>query len=228
MLLTTNFSDVFKSSFLENATNISVSDMIIALSVSFLLGLLIYWVYKKTFSGMMYSRTFNISLISMTMVTALVITGVTSNIVLSLGMVGALSIVRFRAAIKDPMDIFYLFWSIAVGILCGAGLILLAITGSVFIALVLLVMTNKITEDVPYLLIVKYSNENAEKTVNDLLSKKLKKFAIKSKIASANNGLEIVYELRLSDLDTSFVNEVNKVKDVNSAVMVSYDGNYGA
>jgi len=228
MLLTTNFSDVFKSSFLENATNISVSDMIIALSVSFLLGLLIYWVYKKTFSGMMYSRTFNISLISMTMVTALVITGVTSNIVLSLGMVGALSIVRFRAAIKDPMDIFYLFWSIAVGILCGAGLILLAIAGSVFIALVLLVMTNKITDDVPYLLIVKYSNENAEKAVNDLLSKKLKKFAVKSKIVSANNGLEIVYELRLSDLDTSFVNEVNKVENVNSAVMVSYDGNYGA
>lgn len=227
MLLTVNFSDVFKSSFLENTTNVSVADTIIALGVSFILGLLIYWVYKKTFSGMMYSRTFNISLIAMTMVTALVITGVTSNIVLSLGMVGALSIVRFRAAIKDPMDIFYLFWAIAIGILCGAGLILLAIIGSMFIALILLVMTNKIKDDIPYLLIVRYSDNSAENTITELLNKKMKKIGIKSKMVSGN-GMEIVYELRLENLDTSFVNEVNDLENVTSAVMVSYDGNYGA
>lgn len=227
MLLTVNFSDVFKSSFLENTTNVSVADTIIALGVSFILGLLIYWVYKKTFSGMMYSRTFNISLIAMTMVTALVITGVTSNIVLSLGMVGALSIVRFRAAIKDPMDIFYLFWAIAIGILCGAGLILLAIIGSMFIALILLVMTNKIKDDIPYLLIVRYSDNSAENTITELLNKKMKKIGIKSKMVSGNS-MEIVYELRLENLDTSFVNEVNDLDNVTSAVMVSYDGNYGA
>ncbi len=227
MLLTVNFSDIFKSSFLENTTNVSVADTIIALGVSFILGLLIYWVYKKTFSGMMYSRTFNISLIAMTMVTALVITGVTSNIVLSLGMVGALSIVRFRAAIKDPMDIFYLFWAIAIGILCGAGLILLAIIGSMFIALILLVMTNKIKDDIPYLLIVRYSDNSAENAITELLNRKMKKIGIKSKMVSGN-GMEIVYELRLENLDTSFVNEVNSLDNVTSAVMVSYDGNYGA
>lgn len=222
------FNDIFKSSFLEKVTSFSLVDSFIAIGISFVVGLFIYAVYKKTFKGVMYSRTFNISLIAMTMVTALVIQGVTSNIVLSLGMVGALSIVRFRAAIKDPMDIFFLFWSIAVGILCGAGLIPLAVVGSISLGIVLVIMMNNITSDNPYLLIVRCSNDSSEKAVSELLSSRMKKYGIKSKTITGGEDIEIIYEIRLKETNTSFVNELSCMQGVHSAVMLSYDGNYGA
>ncbi|MCJ7689907.1 MAG: DUF4956 domain-containing protein, partial [Clostridiaceae bacterium] len=128
-----SLSDIFQSNFLENSTSISLVDGALALGLAFCIGLFIYAVYKKTFKGVMYSKSFSTSLIALCMITSLVILAVTSNVILSLGMVGALSIVRFRTAIKDPMDIAYLFWSIAVGIVLGAGLIPLAIVGSLFI-----------------------------------------------------------------------------------------------
>lgn len=189
------FNDIFKSGFLEKVTSFSITDCFIAIGISFIIGLFIYAVYKKTFTGVMYSRTFNISLIAMTMVTSLIIQGVTSNIVLSLGMVGALSIVRFRTAIKDPIDIFFLFWSIAVGILCGAGLIPLAVIGSIAIGLVLVIMMNHMTLDAAYLLIVKFNSDEAEKTISELLNLHMKKFYIKSKTITGNQGTEIVCQL---------------------------------
>lgn len=222
------FNDIFKSSFLEKVTSFSITDCFISIGISFIIGLFIYAVYKKTFTGVMYSRTFNISLIAMTMVTALIIQGITSNIILSLGMVGALSIVRFRTAIKDPMDILFLFWSIATGILCGAGLIPLAVIGSVAIGLVLVVMMNHMTLDTAYLLIVKLNGDAAEKMVSDLLTSHMKKFFIKSKTVTGNQSTEIVYEIRLKEQSTSFVNEISNLENVASAVMLSYDGNYGA
>ncbi len=222
------FNDIFKSSFLEKVTSFSITDCFISIGISFIIGLFIYAVYKKTFTGVMYSRTFNISLVAMTMVTALIIQGITSNIILSLGMVGALSIVRFRTAIKDPMDILFLFWSIATGILCGAGLIPLAVIGSVAIGLVLVAMMNHMTLDTAYLLIVKLNGDEAEKEVSDLLSSRIKKFFIKSKTITGNQATEIVYEIRLKDQSTSFVNEISNLENIQSAVMLSYDGNYGA
>ncbi len=131
------FRDVFKSSFLEEAADFAVLDFIIAMGIAFALGLFILWVYKKTYNGVMYSSGFGLSLVAMAMITTLVILAVTSNVVLSLGMVGALSIVRFRTAIKEPMDIAFLFWAIAVGIVLGAGMIPLAVFGSVFVGMVL-------------------------------------------------------------------------------------------
>ncbi len=222
------FNDIFKSSFLEKVTSFSITDCFISIGISFIIGLFIYAVYKKTFTGVMYSRTFNVSLVAMTMVTALIIQGITSNIILSLGMVGALSIVRFRTAIKDPMDILFLFWSIATGILCGAGLIPLAVIGSVAIGLVLVAMMNHMTLDTAYLLIVKLNGDEAEKEVSDLLSSRIKKFFIKSKTITGNQATEIVYEIRLKDQSTSFVNEISNLENIQSAVMLSYDGNYGA
>ena len=121
------FNDIFKSSFLNNITSISLFDMSLALLLAFGVGMFIFFVYKKTFSGVMYSSGFGVTLIALTMITTLVILAVTSNVVLSLGMVGALSIVRFRTAIKEPLDIAFLFWSIAVGIVLAAGLILPAL-----------------------------------------------------------------------------------------------------
>ena len=129
----TTFQDIFKSSFLERLNSVSLLDTAIALALAFLLGLFIFLVYKKSYSGVMYAPSFGVTLIALTLITTLLILAVTSNIVLSLGMVGALSIVRFRTAVKEPMDIVFLFWSIAVGIVLAAGLIPLAVVGSLFV-----------------------------------------------------------------------------------------------
>lgn len=137
------FQDIFKSSFLENISAVSVLDMTLALILAFALGLFIFLIYKKSYCGLMYSAAFGVTLITLTLITALLMLAVTSNIVLSLGMVGALSIVRFRTAIKEPMDIAFLFWSIAAGIVLAAGFIPLAVFGSVFIGLVLLVFAGR-------------------------------------------------------------------------------------
>lgn len=127
------FNDIFKSSFLENISSVSILDMAIALVLAFGIGMFIFLVYKKTYMGVMYSSSFGTTLVALTMITTVVILAVTSNVVLSLGMVGALSIVRFRTAIKEPLDIAFLFWSIAVGIVLAAGMIPLAVIGSVII-----------------------------------------------------------------------------------------------
>ena len=132
------FNDIFKSSFLENVASVSILDMVIALVLAFGLGMFIFLVYKKTYSGVMYSSSFGVTLVALTLITTLVILAVTSNVVLSLGMVGALSIVRFRTAIKEPLDIAFLFWSIAAGIVLAAGMIPLAVIGSVLIGVILL------------------------------------------------------------------------------------------
>ncbi|MCM3323610.1 DUF4956 domain-containing protein [Cytobacillus kochii] len=223
-----NFSDVFKSSFLEKTESFSIIDSLIGLFMAFAIGLFIYAVYKKTFSGVIYSHTFNISLIIMTMATALIIMGISSNVLLSLGMVGALSIVRFRTPIKDPMDLVYLFWAIVAGILCGAGFIPLVIIGSLLIGLVLVLFVNKITIQNPYLLIVKYGGEGVESQLESLLSKVTNKHMMKSKSIMNGNQVEITYEVRMKKDQSQVVNNVTNLSGVESAVMLSYDGNFTA
>ena len=137
------FNDIFKSSFLENVNAVSVLDMVLALALAFGLGVFIFFIYKKTYAGVMYSSSFGVTLVALTMITTLVILAVTSNVVLSLGMVGALSIVRVRTAIKEPLDIAFLFWAIAAGIVLAAGFIPLAVIGSVVIGVILLVFANR-------------------------------------------------------------------------------------
>ena len=138
-----SFSDIFKSSFLENVNAVSLLDMALAMVLAFGVGLFIFLVYKKTFAGVMYSASFGVTLVALTMITTLVILAVTSNVVLSLGMVGALSIVRFRTAIKEPLDIAFLFWAIAVGIVLAAGMIPLAVFRSVLIGMITLIFANR-------------------------------------------------------------------------------------
>ena len=223
-----NFSDIFKSSFLENTSSFSLTDSLIGLVVSFAIGLFIYMIYKKTFSGVIYSHSFNISLIVMAMATALIIMGISTNVLLSLGMVGALSIVRFRTPIKDPMDLVYLFWTIVSGILCGAGFILLAIVGALLIGLVLIIFVNKIKIENPYLLIVKYNDNEIENPLEKLLSTSVKKHLIKSKSISSDHVFEVTYEVRVKDTDMDFINHISEMIGVKSAVMLSYDGNFTA
>lgn len=225
---TIKFSDIFKSNFLEKTTSFSLIDSIIGLVVAFFIGLFIYAVYKKTFNGVIYSHSFNISLLIMTMATALVIMGISSNVLLSLGMVGALSIVRFRTPIKDPMDLVYIFWAIVSGILCGAGFIPLVIIGAVLIGLVLLIFVNKITVENPYLLIVKFEEELSNAEIERIIAAQTKKFALKSKSIMQQNEIETTYEIRVKQNDAKLMDELTKVAGVKSAIMLSYDGNFTA
>lgn len=148
-----SFNDIFKSSFLENITSVSIFDMILSLVLAFGLGVFIFLVYKKTYSGVMYSSSFGVTLIALTMVGTMAILAVTSNVVLSLGMVGALSIVRFRTAIKEPLDIAFLFWAVVDGIVLGAGMIPLAVIGSVIVGLILLFFVNRKSSRHPYIMV---------------------------------------------------------------------------
>lgn len=223
-----NFKDIFKSSILEKTSSFSVVDSLIGLLVAFALGLFIYMVYKKTFTGVIYSHTFNISLIVMSMATALIIIGISSNVLLSLGMVGALSIVRFRTPIKDPMDIVYIFWSIVSGILCGAGFVLLAIVGSVLIGLVLIIFVNRITVENPYLLVIRYNEASIENALEHVISAHSKKHSLKSKSVMPGNDYEVTYEIRVKENNMSFINNISNLDGVKSAIMLSYDGNFTA
>ncbi|AEY64559.1 DUF4956 domain-containing protein [Clostridium sp. BNL1100] len=220
-----NFNDIFKSNFIEKVSSFSPLDMVIALAVSFALGLFIFYVYKKTFNGVMYSASFGVSLLAMTLITTLIILAVTSNVILSLGMVGALSIVRFRSAIKEPMDIAFLFWSISAGIVTGAGLIPLGVFGSLFIGVVMVLFVNKKTTDNPYILLVNCTDEKAEKLVNSAISDNVKKHMVKSK-AVTTSGIELTVEVRLKDSTTEFVNRISDIGGVTNTVLVSYNGEY--
>jgi uncharacterized membrane protein YhiD involved in acid resistance len=220
-----SFNDIFKSSFLENVTSISILDMAIAMVLAFAIGMFIFLVYKKTYQGVMYSSSFGVTLVALSMITTLVILAVTSNVVLSLGMVGALSIVRFRAAIKEPLDIAFLFWSIAVGIVLAAGMIPLAVFGSIIIGVILLVFVNKKSYIMPYIIVVSCTGHDAEVKASEFIKSKVERFVVKSKSAQKGN-LELNIEVRLKEDNTDFINELADMEGVNSAVLVSYNGEY--
>ncbi len=219
------FNDIFKSSFLDNVTEFAVIDVLIGMVFALLIGLFIFLVYKKTFSGVMYSTGFALSLVGLSLVTTLVIMAVTSNVVLSLGMVGALSIVRFRAAIKEPLEIVYLFWAIAIGIVIGAGMIPRAVVGSVIIGIILVLFANLKIHENPYILILNCSNEKAEEEALALAKKSVARFLVKSKTVNAS-GIELTAEIRMKDPATSFVNSLSALEGVSNATLVSYNGEY--
>ena len=220
-----SFSDIFKSSFLENVTSVSLTDMLLALVLAFGVGMFIFLIYKKTYAGVIYSSSFGVTLVALTMITTLVILAVTSNVVHSLGMVGALSIVRFRAAIKEPLDIAFLFWAIAVGIVLAAGFIPLAVIGSVIIGLILLVFANRKSSANPYIVVLTCDDQTAEQKALALLAENTKRCVCKSKTVRAGQ-VELNLEVRLNDENTDFVNRLSALPGVQSAVLVSYNGDY--
>ncbi len=219
------FNDIFKSSFLENITSISILDMVIALALAFGIGLFIFFVYKKTYQGVMYSSSFGTTLVALTVITTLVILAVTSNVVLSLGMVGALSIVRFRTAIKEPLDIAFLFWAIAVGIVLAAGMIPLAVIGSVIIGVILIVFVNRKSHFTPYIVVLSCDGNGAEKEAVEFLKNNVKKYVVKSKSVQSGR-IELNLEIRLKDDNTDFINRLSEISGVSNAVLVSYNGEY--
>ena len=219
------FNDIFKSNFLENVSSVTILDMTLALVLAFGLGVFIFLIYKKTYNGVMYSSSFGVTLIALTMITTVVILAVTSNVVLSLGMVGALSIVRFRTAIKEPLDIAFLFWSIAVGIVLAAGMIPLAVIGSVIIGLILLVFVNRKSHSNPYIVVLQCSGHESEQAARAYLEEHTDRCVVKSKTAQ-KGCIELNLEIRLKDDNTDFINELSEMNGVASAVLVSYNGDY--
>ena len=219
------FSEIFKSSFLSNVTAVSMFDMVLALVLAFGLGVFIYLIYKKTYAGVMYSSSFGVTLVALTMITTLVILAVTSNVVLSLGMVGALSIVRFRTAIKEPLDIAFLFWSIAAGIVLAAGMIPLAVFGSVLIGLIILFFANRKENTNPYIIVLECDGHDSEQKAVAFLKERVNKCTVKSKTAR-KGSVELNLEIRLKDDNTDFVNQLSELEGVGSAVLVSYNGDY--
>lgn len=220
-----SFADIFKSSFLENVSSVSILDMTLAMILAFGVGMFIFFVYKKTYAGVMYSPSFGAALLALTMITTLVILAVTSNVVLSLGMVGALSIVRFRTAIKEPMDIAFLFWAIAAGIVLAAGLIPLAVFGSVVIGIILLIFANHKDNSAPYIVVLSCENSDSEKSATSLLAEYTKKLSVKSKTVRKDN-VELHIEIRLVNDNTDFINALSELPGIQNAVLVSYNGDY--
>ncbi|MDE6670910.1 MAG: DUF4956 domain-containing protein [Ruminococcus sp.] len=221
-----SFTDIFSSDMMSRVTAVSVTDMIIGVVLSFLLGMFIFYVYKKTFNGVLYSANFGLSLVGLCMIATVLIMAVSSNVVLSLGMVGALSIVRFRTAIKEPLDIVFLFWAISCGIILATGMIPLAVFGSIIIGVVLLVFANKNIKENQYLLVISLENSDTEDTVIKKVSENTLKSIIKGKTFSKNGTEELTIEIQLKDGESSFVKSINEVDGVNNVVMVSYNGDY--
>jgi len=219
------FSEIFKNNFLEQMSEFSMIDSLIALGAAFLLGLLIYTLYKRTFKGVMYSESFNLSLILLTLLTTFIILAVTSNVVLSLGMVGALSIVRFRTAIKDPLDLVYLFWSISGGIVVGAGMIPLALVGSFFIALILWIKSSVSDKNQPYLIIIHTNEEKAEIKAQSILFNRAYKIRLKSKTKNKIET-ELIFEIQLNNQDNAFINEIAAIEGITNVQCVSYNGDF--
>ena len=219
------FNDIFKSSFLQNVTEFSLTDVLLSMVFACVLGFFIFFIYRKTFQGVMYSAGFGITLVGLTMVTTLVILAVTSNVVLSLGMVGALSIVRFRAAIKEPFEIVFLFWALAVGIVVGAGMYLLAVIGSIIIGVILVVFARRKIGEHPYILVVHCDDEAAEDAVLAALKESVQRASVKAKTVTPA-GIELSVEVTLKDGDTKFVTGIFQLDGVSNASLVTYNGQF--
>ena len=208
---------------IENNVGISVTQILISMCITVLLSMFIYWVYKKTYSGVMYSKNFNITIMLISTVTSMVMMIIGSNLALSLGMVGALSIIRFRSAIKDPKDIGFLFWGIAVGLSTGTGIYIIGIIGSIFIAFLLFIFDRGIYNDNCYLLIVKGNDINFEK-IESIIKEHTSKFNLKMK-NSTDVFTEATYEIKLKrNEDNIILKELKTIENIININIVSYNG----
>ena len=222
-----SFFDIIKKSVVSEFTGtISIGDMMLSLVTAFVIGLLIIWVYRKTYSGVVYSKSFALSVILLGMVTALIIGTINSNLALSLGMVGALSIVRFRTAVKEPVDTVFMFWAISAGIMAGAGLYIVAIVSSIALGILYFISyTMSFKRGSKYLFVLKYNidmDEQIEKVI-----KKLPKYKLKSK-SITGDIIELTYEIELSEGKTELLNKFKGVNGIISASLISYQSDFGA
>ncbi len=227
---TLTFQDIFKKSVLEASGYQDGFSLEILLGyagtivLSLLMGLFIYWVYKKTYMGVVYSRTFAASLAGMTVLTCSIIVTIQSNIVLSLGMVGALSIVRYRTVVKDPLDLLYLFWAVASGIAIGANMFYLSMIVLVVMIILLLTLTRrKRTRDQMYILLIHYEGMDVDDAVRKAIG--TRPYQIKSK-TMRKADMEMAVEVRVKKGDLSFVDRIRTLDHVFDLTVVQYDGDY--
>jgi uncharacterized membrane protein YhiD involved in acid resistance len=221
------FRKIIDSMGLENITQINQSLniwlIIINLTFALVIVLFIYYIYKITFSGVLYSKNFNITLILVSLITASAVIVISSNLVLSLGMVGALSIVRFRMAVKDPKDVGFLFWAITNGIICGAGAYNLAVISAVFIGLVVFILSKKVRFVEPYLLIIDSKELDMEK-IESILKNNTMLYKIRSKIIE-NDKSQLIVEIKIKkDKIQDLLKVIKELNDLTYVKLVSYEG----
>lgn len=218
----TTFSDIFKKGFLEEAGNLTVNGFIMSMLAAFLCGMIVYAVYRGFYKGVIYNNNFNILLVMTSLVTCFMVIVISSNVVLSLGMVGALSIVRYRTAVKDPLDVGFLFWTVAVGVTCGAGLYIISIMGTLFVAAVYIMLVKIRNRKHQYLLIIKYQDNAAEAVRREI--EPIRK-VLKNK-TGVKGMTELTYEVRLRGENSSFITALSGIEGVLSAVLVEFTGDY--
>lgn len=220
----TTFTDIFKKSFLENTENITLNKFAMSMLIAFICGVIIYFIYRGFYRGVVYNNNFNILLVMTCLVTCFIVIVISSNVVLSLGMVGALSIVRFRSAIKEPLDTGFLFWSIACGITAGAGLYLVSLFAVLFISIIYIILTQIRGKGHTYLLVVRYE-QNANADVQRVLGKVKK--VLKNK-TSAKGMTELTYEIKIKVDNTAFIDSITGIDGVENATIIEYTGDYCA
>lgn len=218
----TTFSDIFKKGFLQETGNLTTADFAMSMLAAFLCGMIIYMVYRYFYKGVVYNNNFNILLVLTSMITCFMVMVISSNVVLSLGMVGALSIVRFRTAVKDPLDVGFLFWTVAVGITCGAGLYIISLAATLMISVVYILLIKVRNRKRVYLLIVKYRDDAQESVTRVIRS--LRK-VLKNR-TSTSGYTEMTYEIRMSKNNTSFVKSLSELEGVEYASVVEFTGDY--
>lgn len=218
-------NQLFSVSFFEKAVAFSLPDTLLTLLTAGLLGLFIAALYKATYQGVMYTMTYGVTLVAITMISAMILCVVTSNVVLTLGMVGALSIIRFRTSIKEPMDIMFMFWAVAAGIAAGAGMAGVAVAGSLLIGLAVILLTRGRSNGVPYILVIQALDRAAEEKAMELVAGHTKRCRVKSKRVGPE-GTEITVDIRLRGGDTAFMHDVQALSGVTSAMLVTYNGEY--
>jgi len=221
------FTDVLQKSFIAmsmgSTDRITTLTILINISMSFFIGMFIFFIYKKTYQGVLYQRSFNISLVLACAVTSMIIMTISGNLVLSLGMVGALSIVRFRTPVKDSMDLIFLFWAISAGIANGVSYYNISIVGSIMIAIFMLFLTRegKGLADT-FLLVIQLSDPSKEESILNDIRQQTEKLSIKSKTVSMS-GTEITLEAKIKGDQTSFMNTLQADNSVTRATLVAYD-----
>lgn len=218
----TTFVDVFKKSFLRDAEILTLEGFVMSMLAAFICGMIVYAVYRKYYSGVIYNKNFNLLLVMTGLITCFMVSVISSNVVLSLGMVGALSIVRYRAAVKDPLDVGFLFWTVAIGVTCGARLYMISLVGTVFIALIFIILVKSRIVRHQYLLVIKYLDKAAENVEKEM---KPRKKRLKNKTV-VRDYTELTYEMDIDEEDTSFVNALSGIEGVKSAVLIEFTGDY--
>jgi len=222
-----SFQDLMEASALRLSEGgyLTSFDILFSLIVSFLCGLFISWIYRMTFQGVIYQKSFNISIIIVSVITSSIVMAISGNLMLALGMVGALSIVRFRAAIKEPLDIVFLFWAITVGVANGVAFFKLSIITTLFVALAIYFLMKIDFKISTYMLILSMKKDiNSEKEIEKILQDKTKSFAIRTKNI-IDNHIELIYEIKLNKNDSSIVEDISKMKLVKNVSMVSHSNN---